>query len=51
LNNSIADDKGEKRLHYESLEVREYWITDVKNVQIIAFEIENRGSRRIDLKF
>ena len=44
---SLADDKGEKRLLYESLGVREYWIIDVPNVQIIAFEMENQGSRRI----
>ena len=29
------------------MEVNEYWIVDVKNVQIIAFLIENQGSRRI----
>ena len=45
---SLADDKGEKRLLYESLGDREYWIIDVQNVQVIAFEIQNRGSCRID---
>lgn len=46
-NASLPDDKGEKRLLYEELGVSEYWIIDVQNVQIIAFAIENGGSRRI----
>ncbi|MBW4571070.1 MAG: Uma2 family endonuclease [Tolypothrix carrinoi HA7290-LM1] len=46
-NTSLADDKGEKRLLYEDLGVAEYWILDVQNVQVIAFAIENNGSRRI----
>lgn len=45
---SLADDKGEKRLLYEELGVTEYWIVDVKNVQVIAFAIENGGSRKIN---
>ena len=46
-NTSLADDKGEKRLLYEDLGVAEYWIVDVQNVQVIAFAIDNGGSRRI----
>ncbi|BAZ51383.1 hypothetical protein NIES4103_40320 [Nostoc sp. NIES-4103] len=47
-NSSLADDKGEKRLLYEDLGVAEYWIVDVQNVQVIAFAVENGGSRRIN---
>ncbi|CAH2573274.1 hypothetical protein PRNO82_02684 [Planktothrix rubescens] len=44
---SLADDKGEKRLLYESLGVQEYWIIDVQAVKIIAFEVKNQGSYKI----
>ncbi len=46
-NTSLADDKGEKRLLYEDLKVKEYWIVDVQNVDIIAFSIADGGSKRI----
>lgn len=46
-NTSLSDDKGEKRLLYEELGVSEYWIIDVKNVRVIAFAVDNGGSRRI----
>lgn len=50
-NSSWADDIGKKRLIYEDLGVREYWVIDVKNVEILAFAITDfegtKGSYRI----
>lgn len=46
-NTSLSDDKGEKRLLYEELGIAEYWIIDVQNVKVIAFAVENGGSRKI----
>ncbi|HAG82345.1 MAG TPA: hypothetical protein DCL61_14540 [Cyanobacteria bacterium UBA12227] len=46
-NTSLSDDQGAKRLLYEDIGVAEYWIVDVKNVRVLAFSIENGGSRRI----
>jgi Uma2 family endonuclease len=46
-NTSLADDQGEKRLLYEELGIKEYWIVKVKRGEIIAFKMENQGSYRI----
>ncbi|WP_228015742.1 Uma2 family endonuclease [Leptolyngbya ectocarpi] len=47
---TLADDKGEKRLQYEALRISEYWIWDVKSVQLIAFTIAPDGSsKRVDI--
>lgn len=48
---SLDDDLGNKRLFYEDLGGDEYWVVDVKNVQVIAFKItdneDQKGSYRI----
>jgi Uma2 family endonuclease len=44
---SLSDDLGKKRLLYEELGIREYWVVDVEKAQIIAFAIVENGSRRI----
>jgi len=46
-NTSLGDDRGEKRLLYEELGIKEYWIVDVKKGEIIAFKMENNGSYRM----
>ncbi|WP_016953353.1 Uma2 family endonuclease [Anabaena sp. PCC 7108] len=45
---SVNDDLGFKRLLYERLGVKEYWVMDANNHDIIAFEIIDGGSRRIE---
>jgi Uma2 family endonuclease len=51
-NSSWADDVGKKRLIYEDLGVREYWVIDVRNAEILAFAIADpesaKGSYRIE---
>jgi len=45
---SLADDLGMKRLLYEEMQVREYWVIDVQTMKIIAFQIlDSLGSIRI----
>jgi Putative restriction endonuclease len=47
-NTTINDDLGAKRFLYEEMDVSEYWIVDVQNTLIYAFEMIDRGSKRID---
>jgi Uma2 family endonuclease len=47
-NTTLEDDLGAKRLLYEEMGVSEYWVVDVQKSQIYAFEIIDRGSKRID---
>ncbi|WAS05253.1 Uma2 family endonuclease [Gloeomargaritales cyanobacterium VI4D9] len=45
---SLADDLGMKRLLYEEMQVKEYWVVDVSSLEIFAFAVDqNLGSRRI----
>lgn len=46
---TLSDDLGQKRLLYERLGVREYWVVNVEAATVIAFEISNGGSRQIQV--
>jgi Uma2 family endonuclease len=44
---TLLDDRGNKRVLYEDLAVREYWILDVNAVEVFAYTIADQGSQRI----
>ena len=47
-NTTLEDDLGAKWLLYEEMDISEYWVVDVQNSLIYAFEMFDRGSKRID---
>ncbi len=47
-NTTLEDDLGAKRLLYEEMGVSEYLVVDVQNTLVYAFEMIDRGSKRID---
>lgn len=44
---TLDDDLGSKRLLYERLNIQEYWVVNVEASKVIAFEIQDGGSRQI----
>lgn len=44
---TLEDDLGPKRLLYERLGVQEYWVVNVEAAEVIAFKMEDGGSRQI----
>ncbi len=46
---TLSDDLGKKRLLYERLGVREYWVIDTNTTQITAFEMIDGGSRVVEV--
>lgn len=44
---SFKDDLGAKRLLYERLSVAEYWVVNVTEKQVIAFNIANSRSGEV----
>ncbi|MFO8039922.1 MAG: Uma2 family endonuclease [Sodalinema sp.] len=45
---SLLDDRTVKRFLYEEVGVAEYWIVDVETAQVLADQMSDRGSLRID---
>jgi Uma2 family endonuclease len=44
---SLSDDLGAKRLLYERVGVKEYWVVDVEGQKVVAFSVDEGRSGQI----
>ena len=45
---SLFDDRTVKRVLYEDVGIAEYWIVNVETSEVMAYQMSDRGSQRID---
>ncbi|MCT7968083.1 Uma2 family endonuclease [Laspinema sp. D1] len=45
---SLLDDRTVKRVLYEEVGIAEYWIVNVETSEVMAYQMSDRGSQRID---
>ncbi|GAB4293337.1 MAG: Uma2 family endonuclease [Oscillatoriaceae cyanobacterium] len=45
---SLLDDRTVKRVLYEDVGIAEYWILNVETAAVLAYQMSDRGSQRID---
>ncbi|MET0097404.1 MAG: Uma2 family endonuclease [Arthrospira platensis] len=46
---SLWDDRTVKRVLYEEVGIAEYWIVNVETGEVLAYQMSDRGSQRIDV--
>jgi len=46
---SLLDDRTVKRVLYEDVGISEYWIVKVETAEVLAYQMSDRGSQRIDV--
>lgn len=46
---SLLDDRTVKRVLYEEVGIAEYWIVNVETSEVMAYQMSDRGSHRIDV--
>jgi Uma2 family endonuclease len=46
---SLLDDRTVKRVLYEEVGIAEYWIVNVETSEVLAYQMSDQGSQRIDV--